>query len=201
MLCIQYMFAIPFPSSVLVFFRCGNSSLETKRGLFNYRNSVQRLIKKFDSASVHLGNPLESWLCLDVMHAVNQIHCSVRSSMKQKYPRNGETSRQYFKLTINHSLVKLIKRMDFNYYTGPRGLPIVGYIPFLTKLDPEYPHLALKKLADQYGPVTGFYLGPTQPFISVCGYEAVKEALNNDDLIGRPSNVVRRERTFGQKLG
>lgn len=78
---------------------------------------------------------------------------------------------------------------------------MVGYIPFLSKLDPEYPHLALKKLSDHYGPVTGFYLGPSQPFISVCGYQAVREALYNEDLAGRPSNAARRERTFGQRLG
>lgn len=78
---------------------------------------------------------------------------------------------------------------------------MVGFIPFLSKLDPVYPHMALKKLGDKYGPVTGFYLGPSQPFISVCGYEAVKEALNNDDLIGRPDNAARRERTFGRRLG
>lgn len=78
---------------------------------------------------------------------------------------------------------------------------MAGYIPFLSKLDPEYPHLGLIKLADQYGPVTGFYLGPSQPFISVCGYEAIKEALYNDDLAGRPDNAARRERTFGQRLG
>jgi methyl farnesoate epoxidase / farnesoate epoxidase len=78
---------------------------------------------------------------------------------------------------------------------------LVGYIPFLSKLDPEYPHLALKKLSDHYGPVTGFYLGPSQPFISVCGYQAVREALYNEDLAGRPSNAARRERTFGQRLG
>lgn len=88
-----------------------------------------------------------------------------------------------------------------NFPPGPRGLPLAGYIPFLSKLDPEYPHLGLIKLADQYGPVTGFYLGPSQPFISVCGYEAIKEALYNDDLAGRPDNAARRERTFGQRLG
>ena len=81
------------------------------------------------------------------------------------------------------------------------GLPLVGYIPFLTKLDPKFPHLAMKKLADLYGPVLGFYLGPTQPYISVCGYEAVKEALNNEDLSGRPTSAARRERTFGKRLG
>jgi methyl farnesoate epoxidase/farnesoate epoxidase len=61
---------------------------------------------------------------------------------------------------------------------------------------------AMQKLAKTYGPVTGFYLGPTQPFISVVGPEAVKEALHNNDLNGRPSNAILiRTRTFGEKLG
>ncbi len=39
-------------------------------------------------------------------------------------------------------------------------------------------------LAKTYGSVTGFYLGPTQPFILVVGPQAVKEALQNNDLNG-----------------
>lgn len=77
---------------------------------------------------------------------------------------------------------------------------MVGFIPFVTKLD-AYPFKAMKKLSDIYGPVVGFFLGPRQPFISVCGYQAVKEALQNDDLNGRPSTAARRERTFGKSLG
>ncbi|XP_046656383.1 methyl farnesoate epoxidase-like isoform X2 [Daphnia pulicaria] len=80
------------------------------------------------------------------------------------------------------------------------GLPFIGYLPFVNKLDP-YVHKAMKKLAEIHGPVTGFYLGPFQPFISVCGYEAVKEALHNEDLNGRPSSGTITERTFGKKLG
>jgi hypothetical protein len=59
----------------------------------------------------------------------------------------------------------------------------------------------MQTLAKTYGPVTGFYLGPTQPFISVFGPEAVKEALQNNDLNGRPSGAILRTRTFGEKLG
>lgn len=59
----------------------------------------------------------------------------------------------------------------------------------------------MKKLAKTYGPVAGFYVGPNQPFISVVGPQAVKEALHNDDLNGRPSNSVILARTFGEKLG
>ncbi|XP_057381565.1 methyl farnesoate epoxidase-like [Daphnia carinata] len=90
-------------------------------------------------------------------------------------------------------------RRPANIPPGPRGLPVVGYIPFLKKHDAK-PYKALIKLSQTYGPVTGFYMGPSLT-VAVCGYEAVKEALNNDDLNGRPDTFARRERTFGKRLG
>ncbi|XP_046654690.1 methyl farnesoate epoxidase-like [Daphnia pulicaria] len=50
----------------------------------------------------------------------------------------------------------------------------------------------IQKLAKAYGPVTGFYLGPFLPFISVDGKKAVKEALHNNDLNGRRPAAGRR---------
>jgi methyl farnesoate epoxidase / farnesoate epoxidase len=82
---------------------------------------------------------------------------------------------------------------------GPKGIPFFGYLPFLSNGEPVYQ--TMKKLAKTYGPVAGFYVGPNQPFISVVGPQAVKEALHNDDLNGRPSNSVIIARTFGEKLG
>lgn len=87
------------------------------------------------------------------------------------------------------------------FYAGPRGLPLLGYAPFLSSWDPKYPHKAMQKLADVYGPVTAMYLGPSPPIISVCGHEAVKEALLNEDLNGRPHSVATSSRTFGEQLG
>lgn len=75
----------------------------------------------------------------------------------------------------------------------------MGYLPFLSNGEPVY--RTMLKLAKTYGPVSGFYVGPNQPFISVVGPQAVKEALHNDDLNGRPSNSVILARTFGEKLG
>lgn len=86
-----------------------------------------------------------------------------------------------------------------NIPPGPRGLPLVGYIPFLKNHDAK-PYKALIKLSQIYGPVTGFYMGPSFT-VSVCGYEAVVEALHNEDLNGRPDSAARRERTFGKRLG
>ena len=69
--------------------------------------------------------------------------------------------------------------------TGPRGLPLVGYAPFINKHDPIFAHRGMMKLSEKYGQVVGFYLGPAQPIISVCG-DAVREALRNTDLGERP---------------
>ena len=63
------------------------------------------------------------------------------------------------------------------------------------------PYKQLQHLAVKYGPVSGFYLGPRTPFISVCGSKAVREALLNDDINGRPSNWFTLNRTFGESLG
>jgi len=77
-------------------------------------------------------------------------------------------------------------------------VPLLGYVPFLPKGNP---YKAMQKLAESYGPVVGFFLGPKQPIISICGAKAVKEALHNDGFIGRPNNSLIRSRTFGEKLG
>ena len=51
-----------------------------------------------------------------------------------------------------------------------------------------------------YGPVFVVYMGP-KPIVTVCGYEAVKEAFLNDDLIGRPHIPGIVQGTFNKKLG
>ena len=80
-------------------------------------------------------------------------------------------------------------------------MPLVGYIPFMNSYDPEYPFKGLMKMAEEYGPVAAFYMGPSKVFISVCGFEAVQEALRNPDLDGRYENATFKERSFGEKLG
>jgi len=57
------------------------------------------------------------------------------------------------------------------------------------------------KLAETHGPVTAFYMGPRQVFVSVCGFGAVQEALRNADLEGRPDNAALKARTFHERLG
>ena len=79
---------------------------------------------------------------------------------------------------------------------GPRGLPLVGYAPFINRHDPIYPHRAMMKLAAKYGPVTGFYMGPKQPLISVCGADAVRQVLKNEDLNARPITAALKEQNL-----
>jgi len=95
---------------------------------------------------------------------------------------------------------KWLKRPD-NFPPGPMGLPLVGYIPFMNSHHPKYSFKGMMTLAEIYGPVTAMYLGPSQVMISVCGYEAVQEALRNSDFDGRPELAAIKERTFGEKLG
>ncbi|KAK4014855.1 hypothetical protein OUZ56_027365 [Daphnia magna] len=97
-------------------------------------------------------------------------------------------------------ILKMTKR-PHNFPPGPRGLPLVGYLPFFSSWDPQYPHKAMKKISEVYGPVVGLYVGPSRPVISVCSHEAMKEAMLNDDLNGRPDSAVMMARTFGEKLG
>ena len=112
-----------------------------------------------------------------------------------KRPANFPPGNLLFKWQFN-----IIKWLLYNF-TGPRGLPLVGYVPFLNRYDPKFTFKSLKKLGDLYGPVVGFYLGPSQPYVSVCGYKAVWEVLRNNDITGRPTNAARQERSFHQQLG
>lgn len=85
-------------------------------------------------------------------------------------------------------------------FSGPRGLPLLGYLdPLLTKSSPVFIHM--QKLAEIHGPVVGFYVGPRQHFVSVCGYDAVRDALYNDDLKGRPSFNAYAGRGYDYKKG
>ncbi|XP_054855144.1 cytochrome P450 2F2-like isoform X2 [Eublepharis macularius] len=66
---------------------------------------------------------------------------------------------------------------------GPRPLPIVGN---LFQLDPKNPISSLLALRERYGSVYTIYLG-SQPFVVLCGYQTVKEALvdQGEDFSGR----------------
>ncbi len=85
-------------------------------------------------------------------------------------------------------------------------MPLIGYLPKLESKDSNgesvkvYQHLT--NVSKIYGPVMGLYMGPLQTcVISVNGAEAVREALTNPDLDGRPDTPLNRARTGKLGLG
>lgn len=103
------------------------------------------------------------------------------------------------KFEMHKTQVYVTSLFGMNHRQGPRGVPILGYAPLLEKKEPLFK--LILNLAKQYGVVTGFYVGPTQPFICVVGPQAVKEALHNKDLDGRSCGGILLSRTFGKRLG
>ncbi|GFU45719.1 cytochrome P450 2J6 [Nephila pilipes] len=70
-----------------------------------------------------------------------------------------------------------------NLPPGPRGLPVLGYLPFLG----SEAYRTLHNLTDKYGPIFSFYLG--RKLVVVLGnYDVVKEALSNNKIMDRPKN-------------
>ncbi|KAG8175381.1 hypothetical protein JTE90_007392 [Oedothorax gibbosus] len=63
------------------------------------------------------------------------------------------------------------------------GLPIVGYLPFLTKK----PYAKLTELKNKYGPIFRIFMG-SQEIIVLCDFKIIKEAFALDAFMGRPSN-------------
>lgn len=62
------------------------------------------------------------------------------------------------------------------------------------------PTLAITKLTESYGPVTGIYLGFMRAII-VVGYETVKEVLTREEFQGRPDIFTNRMIHGEAKLG
>ncbi len=56
---------------------------------------------------------------------------------------------------------------------GPYGLPVLGYMPFLGKK----PHLALTKLAEQYGDIIQLQIG-RQKTVVLSSHELMREAFS-----------------------
>ncbi|GFY75842.1 cytochrome P450 1A2 [Trichonephila inaurata madagascariensis] len=67
---------------------------------------------------------------------------------------------------------------------GPIGLPIVGYIPFMTKK----PYVKLAELSKTYGPLYKVRLGSID-IIVITDFEIMKEAFSKDAFMGRPPDL------------
>ncbi|GFX99243.1 cytochrome P450 18a1 [Trichonephila clavipes] len=64
---------------------------------------------------------------------------------------------------------------------GPRGWPIVGYIPYMS----SKPYLDFQKLAKIYGPVFSLQLG-SQYVVVLNDFQSTKDAFAQDAFMGRP---------------
>ncbi|KAF8792511.1 Cytochrome P450 2U1 like protein [Argiope bruennichi] len=66
---------------------------------------------------------------------------------------------------------------------GPTGLPIVGYLPFIT----SKPHLEFSRLEKKYGPVFSLKLG-SENVIILNDFQSSRDAFLQDAFMGRPPN-------------
>ncbi|CAG2112543.1 unnamed protein product, partial [Medioppia subpectinata] len=71
----------------------------------------------------------------------------------------------------------------WNLPSGPIGIPLVGYMPFLGR----EPHRDIAKLSDKYGGVFTLQLG-VHNVVILNNWEAVKDAFQKDDFLGRPKD-------------
>ncbi|KAL1433111.1 hypothetical protein MTO96_002076 [Rhipicephalus appendiculatus] len=68
---------------------------------------------------------------------------------------------------------------------GPRGVPILGYLPFVTK---PY-HVVFKELSEKFGPIVRVRLG-CKDVVVLNDTESIREGLTNPDILFRPDNFV-----------
>ncbi|KAL0421842.1 UNVERIFIED_CONTAM: cytochrome [Sesamum latifolium] len=71
---------------------------------------------------------------------------------------------------------------------GPRGLPFIGNFH---QFDTQYPHIYLRSLSKQYGPIMSMKLG-SRPVVVISSANVVKEIMKSHDLAfsGRPVHVA-----------
>lgn len=77
-----------------------------------------------------------------------------------------------------HEVPRILRR---GLPPGPYGLPVVGYLPYISK----DAHRDMDRLKKEYGNVFGMFLG-SRFVVCLCDYSTVKEALSQDTLLNRP---------------
>ncbi|CAL1272918.1 unnamed protein product [Larinioides sclopetarius] len=80
-------------------------------------------------------------------------------------------------------IFSLLKSSQRNIPPGPWGLPIFGYIPFLSRT--KSAHLHITNLAKKYGDIFSLRLG-TELVVVLNDAESIKAAYNKQELLGRP---------------
>ncbi|KAG8175380.1 hypothetical protein JTE90_007391 [Oedothorax gibbosus] len=64
------------------------------------------------------------------------------------------------------------------------GLPILGYLPFMT----QKPYVKLTELSRKYGPIYRVQLG-SREVVVLCDFNTIKDAFVRDDFVGRPPEL------------
>ncbi|XP_055943157.1 cytochrome P450 2J4-like [Argiope bruennichi] len=89
-----------------------------------------------------------------------------------------------FGVTVLVAIISsLLKKSRRNFPPGPWGLPVVGYIPFLSK----DVHLKFIELAKKYGDVFSLRLG-SETVVVLNDTVSIREAFSKQEFLGRPPN-------------
>ncbi|KAG2460793.1 CP2K1 protein, partial [Polypterus senegalus] len=93
---------------------------------------------------------------------------------------------------------KRFQNTKYKFPEGPSPLPVLGNLHIL---DLRMPHETLHKLADKYGSVYTFHMGPKR-YLVLCGYEALKEALIDqaDDFGDRYEMPINKDTAKGHGI-
>ncbi|XP_054711043.1 uncharacterized protein LOC129220640 [Uloborus diversus] len=84
-------------------------------------------------------------------------------------------------LIVTYVISSIVRNWKKNFPPGPIGLPIVGYMPFLTKK----PHEKLTQLSKKYGDVYSIRLG-SELVVVLNGTKAIREGFSKSELLARP---------------
>ncbi|XP_041976933.1 cytochrome P450 18a1 [Aricia agestis] len=89
-------------------------------------------------------------------------------------------------LCVTLSAMWLINKVHevYDLPPGPWGLPVVGYLPFLSVR-----HITFLKLAQKYGAIFSVHLG-NQLTIVLSDYKLIREAFRLEEFTGRPSTPL-----------
>ncbi|XP_070390996.1 cytochrome P450 2A1-like [Dermacentor albipictus] len=127
--------------------------------------SVRKRTEKIDSNTVEWSGRIAAWewSLLTASLTITLVSLLVLKTLSTK---NGTTKG---------------KRLS----PGPRGVPILGYLPFVSK---PY-HVVFKELSEKYGPVVRLRLG-CKDVVVLNGLKSIREGLTNPDLLFRPDNFI-----------
>lgn len=78
---------------------------------------------------------------------------------------------------------------------GPRGLPFLGYLPFVSKI----PCQEVEALREKYGNVFGLYVG-SRYLVFLCDIDTVKKTLSMSPLMNRPDELPLKIKPHAQSL-